>query len=134
MPVYKNTTGVTQIASGITFAANEQKEVECYLYDKDLELITESPYPAVIVKSGTFSLDTGEKETVLTDVTEECLLDIAIQAPDGGIKLYHNYETNKAIIFEGVYTDQISTKYLKRIIIEATVDGVEGSYFIKKVR
>lgn len=133
MPIYKNTSNIKQKVSGIVFDADEQKEVNCYLYDKDLELINEAPAPVVITNSGTFELMEDAEEEIELNNTEECMLDVIIQAPDGGIELYHNATTNNSIEFKGVYQDTISSKYLQKIIIKAKEDNVKGSYFIKKV-
>jgi len=133
MPIYKNNSDIQQKVSGIIFDAGEQKEVDCYLYDDDLELIDEAPAPVVITNSGTFELMTDAEEEIELNNTEECMLDVIIQAPDGGIELYHNVTTNNSIEFKGVYQDTISSKYLQKIIIKAKEDNVKGSYFIKKV-
>lgn len=133
MPIYKNTSSIQQKVSGIIFDPDEEKEVNCYLYDKDLELTDEAPAPVVIIKSGTFELMTDAEEEIALNNTEECMLDVIIQAPDGGIKLYHNSTDNLGIEFEGVYQDTLSSKYLETIIIVALKDNVKGSYFIKKV-
>jgi hypothetical protein len=133
MPTYRNLTDNIQFNSGIKFAPNEEKEVNFYIFDNDIELISDYPIPVVITHAGSFSLDTDDLETIdLSSIGEECLLDIIIQIPDGGIEVYHNTVDNLPIEFKGVYQDIISTKYLKTIIIKAKNDGVEGSFFIKK--
>lgn len=134
MPVYKNTSDIKQKVSGVVFEPNEEKTTNCYLYDKDLEMISNLPAPQVVTHSGLFELDTDEEIELDLENTEECLLDIIVQAPEGGVSLHHNATENHGIIFKGVYQDRISSKYLNRLIIKATKDGVSGSYFVKKNR
>lgn len=133
MPIYKNTSNIKQKVSGVVFEPNEEKTLDCFLYDKDLELLSNDPPPEVITHSGTFELMTGETENIILSNTQEIMMELAIQAPDGGVKVYHNSTDNKAIEFEGVYQDQLSSKFLQKIIIEATEDNVKGSYFVKRI-
>ena len=109
MPIYKNKNDHKLKIGEIVFEANEEKTVDCYLYDDDLEKISNDPPPEVILKSGTFSLMTGEVHNVELVNTAENLLEVVVQAPDGGIKLYHNSTDNQHIEFQGVYQDQLST-------------------------
>jgi len=133
MPIYKNNSDIKQKVSGIIFDAGEQKEVDCYLYDDDLELINEAPVPFVITDSGLLQLSVDEVEIISLNNTEDCILDVIVQATTGGIKLYHNSTENLPIEFEGIYQDRISSKYLNKIIIVGTLDNTKVNYFIKKI-
>jgi len=133
MPIYTNTSANTVNTGDAIFQPNETRTLQFYVYHPSITMTNAEPYPEVISNSGSISLATGETVEIILNDEIRCMNDFIVQILSGSVKLYYNTTDNKAIEFTGVYQDQVSSRFVQKIIVEAKEDSTVGSYFVKNL-
>lgn len=133
MPIYTNTTDNTVNTGDTIFQPNESRTLSYYVYHPSLTMTNVEPYPEVITNSGEFSLENGESVEVTLNTTAKVMNDFIVQVASGSIELYYNTTSNKAIKFTGVFQDQVSSRFVQKLIIKAKEDSTTVSYFVKNL-